>query len=226
MCTGGLLITNRGVLWLAVTVLACLTLWTAIVTPKWLIGPEVLHIPSEEGNFTVLRHPSVGIYNRCKRMGKSDYNCGNFDLDALWTDSSVFPMPWKITMYLMNVGTLLDGLTLFCMYAICCRVHKYFGFSMHKFVCAVQCLAALMVLCGFLAYPFGWGARRVKALCGPDAEPFSPADCTLGISLYIGVAGVLLAFLCPVMCLKAEQSYYSSKAQRRIKDGQKLVCII
>lgn len=64
MCTGGLLITSRSLLWFLVTLIACMTLFGAIVLPKWLIGPEVIQIRNEEGNFTVLRHPSVGIYNR------------------------------------------------------------------------------------------------------------------------------------------------------------------
>uniref|UniRef100_A0A182NAW0 Lipoma HMGIC fusion partner-like 2 protein n=1 Tax=Anopheles dirus TaxID=7168 RepID=A0A182NAW0_9DIPT len=226
MCGGGLLITSRSFLWFTVTLIACMTLLGAIVLPKWLIGPEVIQIPHEEGNFTIYRHPSVGIYNRCKRMGREEYNCGNFDLNGLLTDSSVFPVPWKFTMFLMCVGTMLLGLTLVSMLATCCRVHSFFGFSMHKLLCILQAIAAMMVLFGYLIYPLAWDVPRVRKLCGSDSEAYSPADCTLGISVYLGAIGVLLAFLSTVLSLKAEVAYYSSKAQRRVIDGQVLVCVM
>uniref|UniRef100_A0A8W7PBZ0 Uncharacterized protein n=1 Tax=Anopheles coluzzii TaxID=1518534 RepID=A0A8W7PBZ0_ANOCL len=226
MCTGGLLITSRSLLWFLVTLIACMTLFGAIVLPKWLIGPEVIQILNEEGNFTVLRHPSVGIYNRCKRMGRIEYNCGNFDLNGLLTDSTVFPVPWKFTMTLMCVGTMLLGLTLVSTLVTCCRLHSVYGFSMHKLLCIFQGVSAMLVLCGYLVYPLAWDAPRVRTLCGPDSEAYSPADCTLGVSIYLGAAGVLLTFLSTVLSRKAEAAYYSSKAQRRVIDGQVLVCVM
>lgn len=57
-------------------------------------------------------------------------------------------------------------------------------------------------------------------------EAYSPADCTLGVSIYLGAAGVLLTFLSTVLSRKAEAAYYSSKAQRRVIDGQVLVCVM
>ncbi|XP_053665441.1 LHFPL tetraspan subfamily member 2a protein [Anopheles marshallii] len=226
MSACGLLITSRSFAWFVVTLVACMTLFCAIVHPKWLIGPEVIRISNEEANFTIVRHPSVGIYNRCKRMGHTDYNCGNFDLNGLLTDSSVFPVPWKFTMFLMCVGTILLSLTLLSMLVICCRVHSFFGFSMHKFLCIFQSISAMLVLCGYLVYPIAWDAPRVKKLCGPDAEPYSPADCALGESIYIGAIGVLLTFCCTVLSIKAEAAYHSAKAQLRVIDGDALVCIV
>lgn len=29
-------------------------------------------------------------------------------------------------------------------------------------------------------HPLGWRAVRVQRLCGPEAEPFYPADCSIG----------------------------------------------
>uniref|UniRef100_A0A182T4P3 Lipoma HMGIC fusion partner-like 2 protein n=1 Tax=Anopheles maculatus TaxID=74869 RepID=A0A182T4P3_9DIPT len=194
-----------------------------------LIGPEEIRISNEEGNFTVVRHPSVGIYNRyrgCKRMGHTEYNCGNFDLYGLMTDSSVFPVPWKFTMFLMCVGTMQLSLTMIAMLVTCCRLHSFFGFSIHKLLCIFQAISAMFVLCGYLVYPLAWDVPRVKKLCGPDAEPYSPADCTLGPSVYLGAVGVLLAFVCTVLSLKAEAAYYSAKAQRRVIDGDVLVCVV
>uniref|UniRef100_A0A182IXX1 Uncharacterized protein n=1 Tax=Anopheles atroparvus TaxID=41427 RepID=A0A182IXX1_ANOAO len=225
MCGGGLLITGRSLIWFLVTLIACMTLLAAIVLPKWLIGPEEIKIDSLEGNFSIYRHPSVGIYNRCKRMGRSEYNCGNFDLYGLATDISIFPFQWKITMFLMCLGNLLLASTLVCMLVTCCRVHSFFGFSMHKLLGIFQGIAAMMELCGYMAYPFGWEEPRVKTLCGLDAEPFAPADCTLGVSIYLGAIGTVLAFISAMLSAKAESAYYSSKAQRFVEEGQVLVCV-
>lgn len=29
-------------------------------------------------------------------------------------------------------------------------------------------------------HPIGWGAKRVILMCGPDAEAFYPAECSIG----------------------------------------------
>lgn len=38
----------------------------------------------------------------------------------------------------------------------------------------------LVYLIGMVLYPAGWGAERVKKMCGKDADIFSPGDCVLG----------------------------------------------
>ncbi|KFB42298.1 AGAP009941-PA-like protein [Anopheles sinensis] len=225
MCGGGLLITGRSLVWFLVTLVACMTLFGAIVLPKWLIGPEEIRIPSLEGNYTIIRHPSVGIYNRCKRMGRSEYNCGNFDLYGLATDTTIFPFAWKITMFLMCLGNLLLACTLVCMLVTCCRMHSICGFSTHKLLGIFQGIAAMMELCGYMAYPFGWEESRVKILCGLDSEPFAPSDCKLGISIYLGAIGTVLAFISAMLSAKAESAFFSAKAQRSIEEGQVLVCV-
>ncbi|ETN62829.1 hypothetical protein AND_005470 [Anopheles darlingi] len=225
MCCGGLLISARGLSWFLVTLIACMTLLAAIVQPKWLIGPEQIQIENVEGNFTMYRQPSVGIYNRCKRMGRNEYNCGNFDLYGLWTDSIIFPVPWKFTMTLMCVGTMLHALTLICILPTCLRVRTICKWSLYKLLGILQGTAGLLVLCGFLAYPLGWSEQRVKTLCGLDAEAYAPADCSLGMALYLGAFGVLLTFASAVLSAKAEDAHYSGKAQQRIEEGEVLVCV-
>ncbi|XP_058059871.1 LHFPL tetraspan subfamily member 2 protein [Anopheles bellator] len=224
MC-GKLLITARGVTWFLTTVLACMTLLAAIVLPTWLIGPELIPIENGDGNFTIYRQPSVGIYNRCKRMGGGEYNCGNFDLYGLATDPSIFPVPWKFTMTLMCVGTILLAMTLVCTLTTCFRVHTFCGRSVYKLIGIFQGVAAMMVLCGFIIYPLGWSEPRVKSLCGLDAEAYYPSDCNLGEALYLGATGVMLAFFSAIGSARAESAYYSVKAQQRMEEGQVLVCV-
>jgi len=38
----------------------------------------------------------------------------------------------------------------------------------------------ISVMLALFLHPMGWGAGRVQRLCGPDAEPFYPADCSIG----------------------------------------------
>lgn len=33
---------------------------------------------------------------------------------------------------------------------------------------------------GMILYPAGWGAERVRRICGLDASPFYLCDCSLG----------------------------------------------
>lgn len=55
------IITSGSLTWFILSLIADMVLLSAIVTPKWLIGPERYTI---ETNFTAHRYPSVGIYTR------------------------------------------------------------------------------------------------------------------------------------------------------------------
>jgi len=39
------------------------------------------------------------------------------------------------------------------------------------------------MMLGLFLHPMGWRANRIQRLCGMDAEPFYPADCSIGNSL-------------------------------------------
>lgn len=47
----------------------------------------------------------------------------------------------------------------------------------------------IFYILGLVVYPAGWGAQRVQKLCGHDAEPFFPAECSLGKSLHFCISG-------------------------------------
>lgn len=40
--------------------------------------------------------------------------------------------------------------------------------------------AGIAVMVALFLHPLGWRAERVQRLCGPEAEPFYPADCSIG----------------------------------------------
>lgn len=40
--------------------------------------------------------------------------------------------------------------------------------------------AGIFYLLGMILYPAGWGAERVQRICGPEADAFYLAECSLG----------------------------------------------
>lgn len=56
-------ITCRSLAWFLITLVCDLFILTSMVTPKWLIGPQIIQIETFE-NTTMPRSPSVGINTR------------------------------------------------------------------------------------------------------------------------------------------------------------------
>ncbi|XP_037813570.1 LHFPL tetraspan subfamily member 2a protein isoform X2 [Lucilia sericata] len=233
-----LIITGGSLVWFLLTLTADMFVISAIVTPKWLIAPAphsivipraILNIKQDlqgelESPTTSLRYPSVGIYTRCKSMKDIGFHCGPFDLDGFATDSEIYPTAWKATMFFVSLGFVLLSLTVVCTLVSCCR-QSIFGKSIHNMTACAQVIAGISVMMSLFLHPLGWSAHRVQLLCGPDAEPFYAAGCSIGISFYCAVAGVLLCFLCAGISLKAESSNMRSRVKRRVEGGDRLVCI-
>ena len=71
------------------------------------------------GNGTELDIPTLGIFNRCKRInGRS--NCANFDSEGFATDSSRFPGCWKATFFFLSLGLVIMAITIFAALLGCC----------------------------------------------------------------------------------------------------------
>lgn len=197
---------------------------TAIVTPKWLIGPIQESHFSTLSNITTTRHPSVGIYTRCKTMERIGYHCGPFDLDGFATDNKVYPPEWKAAMFFISLGFFILSGTVLLTLITCCR-QSIFGKSIHNITGCAQVVSGICVMMSLFLHPLGWGAKRVTVLCGADVEAFYPAMCTIGWSFYCAICGSILCFLCAGISLKAESSNLRSKVKRRIEDGERLVCV-
>lgn len=45
--------------------------------------------------------------------------------------------------------------------------------------------AGILYLFGMILYPAGWGAERVQRICGPEADAFYLANCSLGIQIRV-----------------------------------------
>ncbi|XP_018802193.1 PREDICTED: lipoma HMGIC fusion partner-like 2 protein [Bactrocera latifrons] len=236
------IITGGSLVWFVLSLVADMLIASAIVTPKWLIGPNPAFVSvgssissrvtsSSIQNETQLmlpiptvRYPSVGIYTRCKMMHGYGYHCGPFDLDGFATDSNVYPSAWKATMFFMSLGFAVHSITVALTLVTCCR-QSAFGKSIHNMTGCVQVVSAISIMLALFLHPLAWGAPRVQLLCGADAEPFYPAGCSIGISFYCAVAGAVLCFICAGISLKAESSNMRMRVKRRVEEGNRLVCI-
>lgn len=78
---------------------------------------------------------------------------------------------------------------------------------------------------GIMLYPMGWGVERVQRLCGHDASPFYPGNCSIGSGLYTAVFATILSLVCACISLYAEKSTSSDKVQDQISEGQTLICL-
>ncbi|KAH8415959.1 hypothetical protein KR222_005302 [Zaprionus bogoriensis] len=239
------IITSVSLVWFLCTLIADMLLAVALVTPKWLIAPPAALNGSGSGSGGRWHLPaSVGIYTRCKHMQQQQgYHCGRFDLDGFATDGSVYPLEWKAAMCCMSLGFALLALTVAATLLTSCR-QSACGKSIHNMTACAQVLAGIAVMLALFLHPLGWRAPRVQQLCGPEAEAFYPADCSIGepwlclilysycnslysagISFYCGLLGLLLAFAAAGISLKAESSNMRTRVRRRVESGSKLVCI-
>ncbi|XP_031784918.1 LHFPL tetraspan subfamily member 2 protein isoform X2 [Nasonia vitripennis] len=175
-------------------------------------------------NGTELYSPTVGIYNRCiKLFGRN--HCGNFNMEGLATDSSVFPGCWKASLFFMALGLTVMGITVVAALLGCC-VQSVGRKSIFNLAGVAQAVAGIIYLLGMILYPAGWGAERVQRICGMDAYAFYPASCTLGWAFYCAVFGVMLTFVCAVFSNQAEKSTASDKVQDKMNEGKSLICLV
>lgn len=149
-----LIITSGSLVWFLLSLVADMLVISALVTPKWLIGPAphsfalpriILDTITEKQNeitvsSTSLRYPSVGIYTRCKAMKNVGFHCGPFDLDGFRTDSEIYPTVWKATMFFVSLGFTLLTLTVACTLISCCR-QSICGKSIHNMTACAQVIA-------------------------------------------------------------------------------------
>ncbi|XP_054263198.1 LHFPL tetraspan subfamily member 2a protein-like [Macrosteles quadrilineatus] len=215
---GHVIITALSLVWVLLTITSTLAVFSAILTPKWLMGP----IPLEVENGTIV--PSVGIFNRCTRI-KHQNNCAVFAMDGLATDSGVFPSLWKLSLVLFVLGLVVMVLSTMAAIISCC-VQSINRKSIFTITGTVQATAGLFYIMGLVLYAAGWGSPRVVKLCGRDAGPFTVGDCTFGWAMYTGLVGTCLTFLTACLSVCAEKTTSSDKVSRKVERGQTLVCLL
>ncbi|CAH2056394.1 unnamed protein product, partial [Iphiclides podalirius] len=191
------------------------------MTPKWLLGPPII---TNDNNVTGFFVPTVGIYNRCIRMGHDHNHCASFSFYGLATDSTVYPTPWKAAMFFLSLSAAIQFSTVLAGVLACC-VQSVFKKSVISLAGATQSLGGLFGVLGLLLYPWGWGAQRVKRLCGENSEPYIPGDCSLGWALFVTATGVAQIFLASALSKSADKAANSDKVQFQMDEGKQLICL-
>lgn len=108
------IVTTRNILWMVLSVVATLAVIAGIMTPKWLYGRSVL-FDDKNYNFTsqhtppdAMYRPSIGIYNRCKKIHKSvggdpELNCYTYIKNFMDIPSAA----WQACLFFLWFGTAL-----------------------------------------------------------------------------------------------------------------------
>ncbi|KAL0809703.1 hypothetical protein ABMA28_011216 [Loxostege sticticalis] len=215
------IITGRSLAWLLLSIVAFMLIISGIMTPKWLLGQPVI---TNENNVTSFYVPSVGIYNRCLRMKNDVNNCASFSFYGLATSDTVYPKPWKASMFFLSLCAAVQFATILAGVMSCC-VQAVFKKSLISLAGATQALGGLFGVLGLLLYPWGWGADRVKRLCGEYSEPYIPGECSIGWAFYVTAAGVALIFLTSAVSKAADKAANSDKVQFQVDEGKQLICL-
>ncbi|XP_063977967.1 LHFPL tetraspan subfamily member 2 protein [Diachasmimorpha longicaudata] len=214
------IVTGRSLLWSLLSLVAMMAVLSALITPKWIVGPPKTKITE---NGTELYYPTAGIFNRCTRLfGKM--HCANFNADGFATDPSVFPSCWKASLFFLSLGLSVMALTVFAALLGCC-VQSIGRKSIFNLAGVAQAVAGIAYLFGMILYPAGWGAERVVRICGSEAGPFLLGDCSLGWAFYSAAIGVALTFVCAMLSAQAEKSTASDKVQDKMNEGKTLICL-
>lgn len=228
------IVTARTLLWTLLTIASTLAMVAAVVTPMWLLGferpaglkttnEEILQKKTSDGVFS----PTVGIYNRCTKI---------HDFEQMFTDSCApfvtsfnmpndeFPHCWKAALLFFAFGLVFMVLTIGTSVIGCCKrsIRRKSIFTISG---TIQSFAVLCYILALMLYPAGWGAERIKVVCGDLAGPYSIGDCSLGWAFYLSFGATILTFICSVLSVQAEISTSSDKVQDEILEGKRLICL-
>lgn len=231
-----LIVTARTLLWTLLTIAATLAMLAAVVTPMWLMGPERLpglkrtNQEENELNEKIIENaysPTLGVYNRCTKIHHIDQiftdSCDPF-VTSFSMSNNEFPDCWKAALLFFGCGlafmvlTIITSVIGFCKRSI--RRKSIFTISG-----TIQSFAGLCYILALMLYPAGWGAERVKLVCGELAGPYSIGDCSLGWAFFLSLGATLVTFICSVLSVQAEISTSSDKVQDEILEGNTFICL-
>lgn len=226
-----IIVTTRNILWMVLSVVATLAVVTGIMTPKWLHGsPRPFTNSTEDTTANMFYQPSIGIYNRCRKIqrsigGEPELNCYTYVQDFMDIPSAA----WRACLFFLCFGTVLLGVAvLMSIVGFCVQsIGKKSIFSVGGLI---QSVAALFLVIGLVLYPAGWGNDDVDDLCTirPLQKPgaFLINDCSLGWAFYVVLGGTLSSFLCSLLSAQAEKSTSSDMVQDEISDGKTLIFLV
>jgi len=146
-----------------------------------------------------------------------------FDPDRI--DNDDYPHAWRgavvcftLGLGIMVITDLFALLTICCRRCICCSVFTVCG--------SFQSVATIAFTLGLVAYPAGWGTKLVQNnYCGLEAGIFQLGDCKIGFAFWLAVAGTVCTMLASSLAIWAYQSTKSERADERISQGEKYICL-
>uniref|UniRef100_T1JKX0 Lipoma HMGIC fusion partner-like 2 protein n=1 Tax=Strigamia maritima TaxID=126957 RepID=T1JKX0_STRMM len=225
------IVTSRTLLWSLLTIASTLAMLAAISTPYWLMGPH--RLPGLIGSTEIKQvesgpySPTLGVYNRCTKIHNIDTfsdSCAPF-LTGFDMPSDEFPNFWKASLVFFAIALILMVFTVITSVLGCC-LRSIKRKSIFTISGTVQAVAGLFYVVGLVLYPAGWGSRRVKLVCGEDAEAYTICDCKLGWAFYLAIGGTVATFVCSLLSVQAEVSTSSDKVQEEISEGKNLICLL
>ncbi|KAL3975623.1 villin 2 (ezrin) [Sarotherodon galilaeus] len=215
------IVTCRSMLWTLLSIVVAFAELIAFMSPDWLLGSPRNDTSGTRAGVDSGYRPSLGLYNRCLRIGTPQVNCGPYAT----TFGEVASGFWQAAMLFLAAGTLVLGCVAFIsIFSLCFQ--SILKKSIFNICGLLQAVAGLLLMVGLMLYPAGWGSDKVKFYCGSDALPFRPFNCSLGWAFYTAIGGLLGTFLCAVLSAQAEIATSSDKVQEEIEDGKSLICLL
>ncbi|CAH0716918.1 unnamed protein product, partial [Brenthis ino] len=124
-----------------------------------------------------------------------------------------------------TIGAAIQFSTVLAGVMACC-VQSVFKKSVISLAGATQALGGLFGVLGLLLYPWGWGAPRVKRMCGDYSEPYLPGECSIGWALFVTATGVAQVFIASALSKPADKAANSDKVQFQMDEGKQLICLV
>ncbi|KAF4532256.1 hypothetical protein B566_EDAN004343 [Ephemera danica] len=223
------IVTSRSLLWLLLTLVSTLAVLSAVLTPRWIVGPSISHAlkPLDTGeSVSRLYSRTLGLFTRCTLISGRE-QCASFaGMTQDQADGGAgFPGPWQASLTFLVLGLILGVLTTLAALLGCCIQAVCANKSLFHVAGAAQGAAGVLYILGIMLFPFGFGSERVRRICGEDADIYFLGDCSFGWSFYAAVVGILGTFICAVLSHQAESATSSDRVQEEIDEGKNLICL-
>merc|ERR1711884_300415 len=150
------------------------------------------------------------------------------NLEEIYTDwnTAVYPHAWRGAILCFTLGLFVCILTdLFALLTICCR--GCICCSVFTVCGSLQSFATILFTLGLVAYPAGWSNKFINdTFCAGDAGIFQLGpSCKIGFAFWLAVAGTVCTMLASSLAVWAYQSTKSERAEERVSQGEKYICL-
>lgn len=172
--------TWKSLIWFVFTWLLTIGCLVSLVTPNWLEGGA-----DSKGNKIRFSF----LYD-CK-VNNTEYACNGIR-------TSPDPLMLLVIMGVMGLGvlSLIVLIMITLVYCFCDQLTAC-GRSFHTLAGFWQGIGSMLILIGIALFPLVWDHDVVTNICGPS-QKFSLGNCSVGYSLWLGVACTILGYILAV----------------------------